>query len=87
MANIEDKYLATFESPAGKEVLDHLRVILGVEDTIEPEELINRAKAAEGERDQVPIDVIAMAKRLGQRSVYWKIVAIIRAAKEKKDES
>lgn len=87
MANIEDKYLATFESPAGKEVLDHLRVMLGVEDTIEPEELINRAKAAEGERSSIPIDAIGMAKRLGQRSVYWKIMAIIRAAKEKKDES
>lgn len=85
MPNMDDKYLVVFDSPAGKEVLDHLRVILGVEDTIEPEELINKAKAAEGERDQVPIDVIAMAKRLGQRSVYWKIVAMIRSAKEKRN--
>ena len=87
MAKIEEKYLATFESPAGQDVLEHLKAILGVEDTIEPEELINRAKGAEGERDLVPIDAIAMAKRLGQRSVYWKIIAIMRAAKEVKDES
>lgn len=61
--------------------------MLGVEDTLEPEELMNHAKAQENERDQIPIDVVAMAKRLGQRSVYWKITAIIRMAKEKKDES
>ena len=87
MSDLPDKYLATFESPAGKEVLKHLRVMLGVEDTIEPEELINNAKFAEGERSQISIDPIGMAKRLGQRSVYWKIKALIRTAKERKNGS
>jgi hypothetical protein len=86
-SNITDKYVATFESPAGQEVLEHLKKMLGVEDTLEPEEFLNMSKEAEGERDRVSIDPIAMAKRLGQRTVYWKIVAIIRSGKESKDES
>jgi len=85
--SITDKYVATFESPAGEAVLEHLKMMLGVEDTLEPEEFLNLNKEAEGERDRVSIDPIAMAKRLGQRSVYWKIIAILRSGKVAKDES
>jgi hypothetical protein len=45
---------------------------------------MNKAFDALGERKRVPIDVTGMAKRQGMRAAYWKITAMIEAAKEKK---
>jgi hypothetical protein len=61
-----------------------MEVMFGVKDTLEPEEVMNKAFDALGERKRVPIDVTGMAKRQGMRAAYWKITAMIEAAKEKK---
>jgi len=75
--------VSTFDTPAGKDVLDHLETMFGVRDTIEPEEMLNKHLEAAGEHTRCPIDSHAMAKRLGLRSAYWKIRAILeRAEKE-----
>jgi hypothetical protein len=78
------KYLAVFENPAGADVLEHLKKMLGVEDTLEPEEWVSLNGPVGEVVTPIPLDPLAMAKRLGQKSVYWKIIAIIRSAKEEK---
>ena len=65
-------------------MLKHLEVMFGVRDTLEPEEAMNKAFDALGEKQHIPIDVIGMSKRQGMRSAYWKIQGMIEAAKERK---
>ena len=84
MSDLGENYLAVFGNPSGERVLRHLEVMFGVKDTLEPEEVINKALDAAGETSRIPIDVISMAKRHGMRSAFWKISAMIEAAKEKK---
>ena len=52
-------------------MLKHLEVMFGVRDTLEPEEAMNKAFDALGEKQHIPIDVIGMSKRQGMRSAYW----------------
>tara|TARA_R100000951_G_scaffold24965_1_gene21176 strand:+ start:7552 stop:7818 length:267 start_codon:yes stop_codon:yes gene_type:complete len=75
-------YVTTFKTPAGERVLKHLETMFGVRDTIEPEEMLNKHLEATGETKRCPIDSHAMAKRLGLRSAYWKIHAILERAEE-----
>jgi len=75
-------YKTTFNTPSGERVLEHLEKMFGVRDTIEPEEMLNKEHEADGGRIRFPLDPIAMAKRLGLRSAYWKIRAILQTAEE-----
>ena len=76
-------YKSTFDTPAGGRGLEHLEIMFGVRDTIEPEEMLNKEHEAEGGRIRFPLDPIAMAKRLGLRAAYWKIRAILKTAEDK----
>lgn len=84
MSDLGDSYLAVFDNPSGKRVLSHMEAMFGVRDTLEPEEAMNKAFDVLGERKHIPIDVTGMVKRQGMRVAYWKITAMIKAAKEKK---
>ncbi len=84
MSELGDNYLAVFCTPSGERVLKHLEAMFGVKDTLEPEEAMNKAFDALGEKQRMPIDVIGMAKRQGLRAAYWKIHAMIESAKERK---
>jgi len=81
---LSDAYLAVFSTPAGERVLKHLESMFGARDTIEPEEIINKSHESEGSLIRVPIDPVAMAKRQGLRSAYWKIFAMIENARNEK---
>ncbi len=75
-------YLATFDNHNGERVLAHLEKMFGVRDTIEPEELINKALEGNNQLERIPLDPMALAKRQGLKSAYWKIVAVLEAARE-----
>lgn len=79
-----------FSSDNGKRVLEYLRRVLHVEDTLEPEEQLNRDLEASGRAERVQIDPIAFAKRQGMKAAYFKIEALIRQgdrmSKEKDNE-
>ena len=81
---LNEAYLAVFDNPAGVRVLKHLDSMFGARDTIEPEEIINKSHESEGSLIRVPIDPVAMAKRQGLRSAYWKICAMIESARKEK---
>jgi len=44
--------------------------------------MLNKHLEASGEHTRCPIDSHAMAKRLGLRSAYWKIQALLERAEE-----
>ncbi len=75
-----------FETEKGKRVLEYLRRVLHVEDTLEPEEKINRDLEAADRVERIPIDPIAFAKRQGARAAYFKIEALIRQGKRMREE-
>lgn len=75
-----------FKSEKGQRVLDYLRRVLHVEDTLEPEEKLNRDLEAAGNPERVPIDPIAFAKRQGARAAYFKIEALIRQGQRMREE-
>lgn len=79
-----------FSSDEGKRVLEYLRRVLHVEDTLEPEEQLNRDLEASGRAERVQIDPIGFAKRQGMKAAYFKIEALVRQgdrmAKEKDNE-
>jgi hypothetical protein len=81
---LNDAYLAVFDNPAGQRVLKHLESMFGAKDTLEPEELVNKSHEAEGSLLRVHIDPLAMSKRHGLRSAYWKIYAMIENARKEK---
>lgn len=82
MDRVLKDYRSTFKTPHGERVLKHLEIMFGVRDTIEPEEMLNKHLEASGEHTRCPIDSHAMAKRLGLRSAYWKIQALLERAEE-----
>jgi len=75
-----------FRSEKGQRVLDYLRRVLHVEDTLEPEEQLNRDLEAAEKIERVPIDPIGFAKRQGARAAYFKIEALIRQGKRMREE-
>ena len=75
-----------FETEKGQRVLEYLRRVLHVEDTLEPEEKINRDLEAADRVERIPIDPIAFAKRQGARAAYFKIEALIRQGKRMREE-
>ena len=75
-----------FETEKGKRVLEYLRRVLHVEDTLEPEEKINRDLEAADRVERIPIDPIAFAKRQGARAAYFKIEALILQGKRMREE-
>lgn len=79
-----------FSSDEGVRVLEYLRRVLHVEDTLEPEEQLNRDLEAANRHERVQIDPIGFAKRQGMKSAYYKIEALIkqggRMVKEKDNE-
>ena len=75
-----------FSSEKGKRVLEYLRRVLHVEDTLEPEEQLNRDLEAAGRVERVQIDPIAFAKRQGARAAYFKIEALVRQGRKMKEE-
>ena len=75
-----------FETEKGKRVLEYLRRVLHVEDTLEPEEKINRDLEAADRVERITIDPIAFAKRQGARAAYFKIEALIRQGKRMREE-
>ena len=83
MDNVLKDYTTVFKNPHGARVLEHMEKMFGVKDTIEPEEMLNKHHEAEGSTVRHQIDSHAMAKRLGLRSAYWKIQAILETAEEK----
>lgn len=91
MFNKEDKIFLIeteeiFKTEKGKRVLDYLRKVLHVEETLEPEEKMNKDLEAAGRIERIPIDPIAFAKRQGSRSAYYKIIALIRQGKRMREE-
>ncbi len=75
-----------FETEKGQRVLEYLRRVLHVEDTLEPEEKINKDLEAAERHERIPIDPIAFAKRQGARAAYFKIEALIRQGKRMREE-
>ena len=75
-----------FKSEKGQRVLDYLRRVLHVEDTLEPEEKLNRDLEAAGHPERVPIAPIAFATRPGARAAYFKIEALIRQGQRMREE-
>lgn len=76
-----------FSSEKGKRVLDYLRRVLHVEDTLEPEERLNKELEGAGRVERVHIDPIAFAKRQGCRAAYFKIEALVRQGERMKEEA
>lgn len=81
LSDIENGFMVDtknlFESENGARVLDYLKKVLGVEQTLEPEEVYNKEMEASERPERLSIDPYAMAKRQGMRSAYFKIVALI----------
>lgn len=70
----------------GQRVMDYLRRVLHVEETLEPEEQMNRDLEAAGRVERIKIDPIAFAKRQGARAAYFKIEALVRQGRRIRDE-
>jgi len=70
-----------FSTEAGNRVLEYLKRVLHVEETLEPEERVNKELEASGRHERIPIDPMAFSKRQGCRSAYYKIEALIRQGK------
>ena len=75
-----------FTSEKGQRVMDYLKRVLHVEDTLEPEERLNRDLEAAERTERVPIGPIAFAKRQGARAAYFKIQALIQQGKRMREE-
>ena len=75
-----------FSSDEGDRVLEYLRRVLHVEDTLEPEEQLNRELEGAGRVERVHIDPIAFAKRQGCRAAYFKIEALVRQGEKMREK-
>ena len=75
-----------FSSEKGQRVMEYLRRVLHVEDTLEPEEQLNRELEGAGRVERVHIDPIAFAKRQGCRAAYFKIEALVRQGEKMREK-
>ena len=66
-----------FDTPEGKRVLDWMEQAFQVRVTVEPEEALNKELELAGEKSRVQIDIVAMSKRQGMKTAYWKVRAMI----------
>jgi hypothetical protein len=77
-------YYACFANPAGERVLRHLRRILGVDETITPEEALNETLDRQ-QRWEVPrrtVDTTALHIRIGMARAYQKLNVLVERARE-----
>ncbi|HIE66052.1 MAG: hypothetical protein ABGY10_01320 [bacterium] len=75
-----------FKTEKGQRVLDYLKKVLHAEETLEPEEILNKDLEAAGRVERHHIDPIAFAKRQGSRAAYFKIEALVRQGKRVRED-
>lgn len=66
------------KTQSGKEFLRYLKQVCHVEETLEPEEVYNKEMKTAGLPNRLALDPLGIAKRSGMKSIYYKIVALMK---------
>jgi len=76
-----------FDNDPGRRVLRWLERVLGVKESLTPEEAFNQRMLDEGRLDvpHRPIDPVAEGYRKGMRRAYYKLEVMVEAAKKNRE--
>lgn len=66
------------KTKSGQEFLKYMKQVCHVEETLEPEEVYNKEMQSAGLPHRFPLDPLGLAKRSGMKSIYYKIIALLK---------